>query len=173
MGIRPSRRPAAFECFSVAYEGERFRHTVANQRVARATREMFGCWFGRPLRPLARLSMRALLDETLLRAFALRPAPPALVHPADAALRMRARVLRVLPRRRRPRLRTTIPRRDYPNGYRIETLGPASVGAPDATPGSPGPEPPGGFVTKSSWTISRPDPEWSRWPHHRTRKRSS
>jgi len=34
----------------------------------------------------------------------------------------------VLPRRRRPRLRTTIPRRDYPHGYRIEGIGPAPFG---------------------------------------------
>ena len=136
---------ASFERWSVAYEAERFRHTEANERVARATREMFASWFPKPLRPLVRLSIRALLDETLLRAFALRPAPRALVHAADFALRTRARVLRVLPRRRRPRLRTRMARRDYPQGYRIETLGPEPSTARDgrgaqasaADPGAP------------------------------------
>jgi len=40
------------------------------------------------------------------------------------ALRARARVLRRVPKRRRAQLRTEIPRADYPNGYRIESLGP-------------------------------------------------
>ena len=133
MGIRdlPSEL-ASFERFSVAYERDRFRHTEANERVAHATREMFASWFPQPLRPLVRVSIRALLDESLLRAFALQPAPPLLVRAADAALRARARLLRVLPRRQRPRLRTTIPRRDYLQGYRIEGIGPPPFGVPEA-----------------------------------------
>jgi len=43
---------------------------------------------------------------------------------SEAALRMRARVLRVLPARRTPRLRTAMPRPTYPRGYRIEDVGP-------------------------------------------------
>jgi hypothetical protein len=114
----------AFERFSIDYESERFRHTEASARVALATREMFAAWFPRPLRPLVRLSIRALLDESLRRAFALPPAPRPLVVAADAALRLRARLLRAGPKRHHPRLRTTIARRDHPGGYRIEGLGP-------------------------------------------------
>ena len=35
------------------------------------------------------------------------------------------KVVRLLPPRRRPRLRTTLPRRSYPCGYSIDELGPA------------------------------------------------
>jgi len=37
---------------------------------------------------------------------------------------LRARLLRLLPDRRRPHLRTAMRRRSYPQGYRIESIGP-------------------------------------------------
>ena len=40
------------------------------------------------------------------------------------ALRLRARLLRWVPARRHPRLRTEMRHRSYPRGYRIEELGP-------------------------------------------------
>jgi hypothetical protein len=119
---------AAFEAQSVDYERDRFRYTVANARVAASTREMFAAWFPQALRPLVRLSIRGLLDETLLRAFGLEPAPRFVGRAADLALRTRARLLRVLPKRRQPKLRTRLARRDYPDGYRIESLGPPPFG---------------------------------------------
>jgi hypothetical protein len=114
----------AFERFSRGYEAEHFRATEANRRVALATREMFAGWFPGFARPLVRRSIHALLDEPLLRAFGMAPAPRWLQRAADLALRARAGMLRALPKRRRPRLRTRMARADYPQGYRIETLGP-------------------------------------------------
>jgi hypothetical protein len=119
---------AAFEAQSREYEKLRFRYTAANARVAAATREMFAAWFPRPLRPLVRLSIRGLLDEPLLRAFGLEAPPRGVARAADLALRLRARLLHVLPKRRKPKLRTRIARRDYPDGYRIEALGPPPSG---------------------------------------------
>jgi mpaB/rubber oxygenase-like protein len=113
-----------FERFNRDYEDEHFRFTEANQCVAFATREMFARWFPRPLRPLVRRSIRALLDESLLRAFGLEPAPRWLSWSVTHSLRARALALRLLPKRKRPRLRTPIPRVDYPDGYQIESLGP-------------------------------------------------
>ena len=110
--------------YNVAYERDAFRFTDANQRVAVATREMFAHWFPAPLRPLVRRSIHALLDPPLLAAFGLKPAPPWLQGAMAATLRARGRVLRWLPKRRRAQLRTEIRRADYPNGYRIESLGP-------------------------------------------------
>jgi len=115
---------AEFECFSRAYEAANFRYTEANRRVALATRELFAGWFPALLRPLVRSSIHALLDPPLLAAFDLRPAPSWLVWAAERALRARAWTLRWLPRGQRPKLRTQIPRADYPQGYRIESLGP-------------------------------------------------
>jgi len=43
----------------------------------------------------------------------------------QGALRLRARLLRWMPARRHPRLRTEMKHRSYPRGYRIEELGPS------------------------------------------------
>jgi len=115
---------AAFERFNVEYERERFRFTEANRSVALATREMFAGWFPAPVRPVVRRAIDGLLDEPLRRAFGLDAAPGWLAGTTAAALRARAALLRLLPKRRRPRLRTRIARADYPDGYRIESLGP-------------------------------------------------
>jgi hypothetical protein len=114
----------AFERFNLDYETANLRFTPANRRVALATREMFAGWFPVFTRPLVRVAINGLLDETLLKAFDLEPAPRWLSRSAELALKARARALRWLPKRRRPHLRTRLPRADYPQGYRIESLGP-------------------------------------------------
>ena len=115
---------ADFERFSGAYEATHFRFTTAGQSVALATRELFAGWFPALLRTLVRRSIDALLDPPLLAAFDQRPAPRWLVWVTERALQARAGALRWLPARRRPKLRTQIPRADYPQGYCIESLGP-------------------------------------------------
>jgi hypothetical protein len=113
-----------FERFNVEYEKQHYRYTDANHRVGTGTREMFVAWFPRPLAPLVRRAMHALMDDPIIEAFGFpRPSPwmRALV---TGGLRLRARVLRWLPPRLRPRLRTEMRRRLYPQGYVIEELGP-------------------------------------------------
>jgi hypothetical protein len=116
-----------FDRFNREYEREHFRFTEANQRVGAATREVFVRWFPRPLAPLVRSAIYSLLDDPVLNAFGFpRPArwTRGLVM---SAMRLRARLGRFLPARRRPRLRTEMKHRTYPAGYQIEQLGP--VGA--------------------------------------------
>jgi hypothetical protein len=113
---------ASFARFSEDYETAEFRHTPANAAVGGATRALFMGWFPRPLRPLVRRAIHAMLDDRLRAAFGW-PAPPAwLCRAVAAALRLRAVCVRLLPAR--PRYRTRIARADYPHGYRIEALGP-------------------------------------------------
>lgn len=118
---------ADFAAFSSDYEKRNFRPQPASRQVALATREMFASWFPAPLRPLVRRSIHALLDPPLLAALDLQPAPRWLQRTVAAALRCRARLLRWLPRRRQPMLRTRIARAAYPRGYDIATLGPAAA----------------------------------------------
>ncbi|EXI65641.1 MAG: hypothetical protein AW08_03012 [Candidatus Accumulibacter adjunctus] len=118
---------ADFAAFSSEYEGRNFRPLAACRQVALATREMFAGWFPAPLRPLVRRSIHALLDPPLLLALDLQPAPRWLQRTVEAALRGRARLLRWLPRRRQPKLRTRVARTAYPCGYDIATLGPAAA----------------------------------------------
>jgi hypothetical protein len=120
----------AFETYNRHYERDHFRRAGSNHRVGQATVNMFACWFPRPLHPLVRGAMYALMDEPLIEGFGFpRPSRPMrwLVH---GGLRARARVLRWLPSRRRPQLRTEMKHRSYPDGYHIDELGPRQAGQP-------------------------------------------
>ena len=70
-----------------------------------------------------------MLDEPVLEGFGFPKLSPFMRAVVTAALRLRARLLRLLPARRRPFLRTEMRRRSYPNGYGIEELGPPNCGS--------------------------------------------
>ncbi len=113
-----------YERFNIEYERKNYRYTEANERVGRATLEMFVRWFPRPFAPLVRRSMIAMMDEPVRRGFGF-PEPSRLTcWFMETSLRLRARILRWLPRRRRPHLRTEGKHWTYPKGYIIEELGP-------------------------------------------------
>lgn len=115
---------AAFEKFNRDYERQHFRFSEPSGRVGMATREMFVSWFSRLLAPVTRSAIHALLDDPLREAFGF-PRPARFMRRlAPAMLRLRARVVRWLPDRRRPQLRTEMERKLYPQGYTIEQLGP-------------------------------------------------
>jgi hypothetical protein len=120
---------AEFERFSVDYERQHFRFTEEGARVARATRAMFLRWFPGLPHALGEPALAAVLDEPLRKAIGFPSPPLALERAVTTALRLRGRVVSLLPHRRRPHLRTRIRHRTYPEGYRVETLGP-----PERTP---------------------------------------
>jgi hypothetical protein len=126
MGVK--EWPGSFEevaAFLDAYEARRLGFSAGGSRTATATRDLFVSWFPRPLAPLARAGVVALLDPPLLAAFGYAPAPAWLRAGADLALRARARVVRFLPPRRHPvRVRDAWTVRSYPDGYAVEDLGP-------------------------------------------------
>jgi hypothetical protein len=140
MGIR--NIPAtydAFEAWSRAYERAQFRFAETNQRIGAATRDLFAAWFPRILTPIVHYSIYALLDPPTIAAFGF-PKPLPLSRPlVRAALKLRGRIVRWLPPRRRPRFFTDERNRTYPRGYRISALGPPRLVAAekrraDATP---------------------------------------
>ena len=115
---------ADFERYNLEYEAAQFRYTEASRHVGTATRELFGSWFPSFLRPLVRASIHALLDARLRQAFGFSTPTPGYVRAVDAAMRLRARILRWLPKRITPRMRTEMRHRSYPKGWRLEELGP-------------------------------------------------
>lgn len=141
MGIRDiPERYETFAAYHRDYEATHYRYQESNRRVGEATRELFASWFPRPLRPLVRRTIHALLDEANRRAFGF-PEPPAwLAALATGALRLRAGLLKLLPVRWRPRLRTRLPHRSYPGGWTLNDLGPAWI----AGKTTPNPSPPTG-----------------------------
>lgn len=114
----------AFEAWSRAYEGKTFRYTESNRRIGTATRELFVSWYPRPLAPVVRRAVHALLDDAMLDAFGF-PRPSAGVRGMlDAALKLRGRAVRWLPPRRKPKFFTERPNRSHPRDYEIVSLGP-------------------------------------------------
>jgi hypothetical protein len=125
MGIRDIPESlAGFDAFNRAFEAEHFRYAASNERVGRLASQMLAGWFPPPLRKLVPLGVCALLDEPALSAFGFEPAPRALQTALLAALALRARCLRLLPRPRKPTLRSRVTRRSYPRGYTLDELGP-------------------------------------------------
>ena len=120
-----------FERLNLEYEHKYFRFTPANHRVGSATREMFASWFPAISRPLVRRAIYALLDDPLLVAFGFPRPSPVMRRLVLAALKLRAWGGRLLPRRRKPVLRTQMRQRSYPRGYVIEELGPDVLAATD------------------------------------------
>jgi hypothetical protein len=116
-----------FERFNVEYEREHFRRTDAARRVGTATRDMFLAWFPGLPKPLGAPAMHALMDDALLDAFGFPRSPRAVRLAVEAALRSRARIVSLLPPRRRPRLRTERRTRSYGRRWALEELGPGAV----------------------------------------------
>ena len=125
MGIRDM--PGSFEAFDAfnrAYEKAQFRYSPDNEVIAVATRNLMLSWvLPRPLWGVGAPFVHALIDDELLAAVGLRPAPKWLQRLVRGSVWLRGRFLRLLPPRRRPRLLTHEPNRTYKHGYTIGELG--------------------------------------------------
>lgn len=106
------------------YEADRFGWDEGARKVSDATLDLMGSWYPAPLAPLVRGAARALLDDSLLRAFRYPRPHPAARKAAQGALRLRARAVRLLPPRRAPHHARQNPEiKGYPNGYEVAELG--------------------------------------------------
>ena len=119
--------PDDYETFEHYYDEfavENYEFAPENLALARATRDLLLGWYlPKPLWPLGRPFVHALMDDRLLAAVGL-PRPPATVRlVAEGAIRLRGRIVRRLPARRSPRLITRRRHPTYPDGYTIEELG--------------------------------------------------
>jgi hypothetical protein len=121
---------AELERFNLAYEGSRFAATKEGSRLARAQRDVFLAWFPWIPHALGARGISALLEPHVVEALDLVRPTRFERRAAVSALRLRAMLLRPLPARRRPRLRSTMRRRSYPAGYTIEQLGPPPAATP-------------------------------------------
>lgn len=115
------------------YEHDHFAYDPGGRAVADSTLELM-CTFppnDRVPAPLVRRFARGLMDDPLLDAFRYR-------HPlrlerilARGALRLRGRIVRLMPPRRAAVRTVDLPNiRSYPNGYRVEQLGTFPTGCP-------------------------------------------
>lgn len=114
----------AFERYNRDYERQNFRYSDANRRVGESTRNLFLSWFPKYLRPVLECSFYALMDETVRDAFGF-PHPPQIANwGVETALKLRGKLMRWVPPRKQSSFQTSAPPRSYPNGYKLEDLGP-------------------------------------------------
>ncbi|MEZ5584852.1 MAG: oxygenase MpaB family protein [Candidatus Competibacteraceae bacterium] len=128
MGIRDI--PPTFEVFEQwarAYERSTFRYTPTNRNIGTATRDLFAAWYPRPLAPVVRFAIYALLDETMLDAFRFPHPHPATRRLITGILKLRGRIVRWLPTRRRTNFFVDRPNRTYLSGYTLDSLGPPKM----------------------------------------------
>ncbi|HVU11840.1 MAG TPA: oxygenase MpaB family protein [Phototrophicaceae bacterium] len=113
------------EAFNVAFERDHFRYDPTNTIIGGATRDLLLSWYmPKSLIALGYPAVYALMDDPLREAFGFPNPPEALKKITAGALRARSAVVRLLPERKQPFLRTQMRHRSYPNGYKIEELGP-------------------------------------------------
>lgn len=117
----------AFEDWARAYELRTFRYTDANRKIGAATRDLFASWYPRPLAPVVRASVHALLDDAMLDAFGFPRPLPGVRGLIGGALKLRGRIVRWLPARRKPNFFTNRPNRTHARGYEIGSLGPPGL----------------------------------------------
>ncbi|MBR8640304.1 DUF2236 domain-containing protein [Streptomyces tuirus] len=125
MGIKDI--PETYEEFETcldAYEAAHFAWDEDARRVSDATLDLMASWYPRPLAPVLRTSVLALLDDSLLRAFRYTPPSAATRAWVRRAVRLRGRAVRLLPPRRGPHFaRQNREIKSYPYGYRLAALG--------------------------------------------------
>jgi len=120
---------ALLEYFNLEYERQHFVFCESNRRIGDATCDLFASWFPRPLQPVVRRVIYALLDEPVRLAFGFPKAPRGVRSVVIGALKLRAFVLQFWPARRKPRLRTMMQHSSYPRGYSLEQTGPSYMHA--------------------------------------------
>lgn len=119
--------PSSFESFQEfhhLYEETHFRPSPTNREIADYTIQLLlSFYLPTWLHGIGKPFVRALMDDRLLQAMGMHPAPRWLVKMVEGILKIRAWVLRQLPEPQRPHLITQRYRPTYPEGYRIEELG--------------------------------------------------
>lgn len=116
--------PDEFERFNRDYEAAHFRAEASNGAIGGVTLDLLlGFYMPRIMFPIGRPFARALMDAPLLAAMGFPAAPRLLQRIVPAALGLRAKILRMMPRRKAPHLITRVKRPTYPQGYSIQELG--------------------------------------------------
>lgn len=127
MGIREVPEDfAEFRAVKQEYERSTFGYADTNYEIGTYTMDLLCGWYPRPLRPAVRLGIRSLLDDQMRTAFGFRAAPALVGGVSRAALRARARVMRLMPARSTSRLARDPHNRTYPGyprGYQPADLG--------------------------------------------------
>jgi hypothetical protein len=114
----------AFEQFNLDFEREQFCYSPDNEVIAVATRNLMLSWvLPKWLWKIGAPFVHALIDDRLLAAVGMKPAPVWLQKTVRGSVWLRGQFFRCMPPRRKPRLLTRIKTPTYPAGYVIADLG--------------------------------------------------
>ena len=116
-----------FEKFVREYETKNFVFRQSNLAVGNATIEIVKGWMPFFAKPFVLPVMKCLLDDAMLKALGYSPAPLFLKTLVRGAMKLRAIALRKITFKKYPSFVSTEPNRTYPNGYKIEQLGPENL----------------------------------------------
>ena len=115
---------AGFEELMDSYEAEHFAPDPKTRAVADATLELLVSFYPRIAAKPVEVFSRALMDDALLDAFGFAKPSPIVVAMARGGLRLRARIERFMPPRRKPHYARDLKRiKTYPGGFMVERLG--------------------------------------------------
>jgi len=126
MGIKniPEKREE-LELFFDEYEKKNFVLNKNNKAIATYTENLLLGWFlPRRLYFIGRPFVHAIMDHQLLNAIGSGKPNWLIQNTVDVAFGVRKQIVKILPRRQNPVLRTTLVRKkSYPSGYKVEELG--------------------------------------------------
>ena len=123
---------AGFEELMDSYEAQHFAPDPKTRAVADATLELLVSFYPRILAKPVEVFSRALMDDALLAAFEYEKPSRLAVALARGGLRLRGRVVRFMPPRRKPRHAKDLKRiKTYPGGFMVERLGTFPARMPD------------------------------------------
>ena len=113
------------ERFTIDYERKNFIPDANNHAIAVHTENLFLSWFlPESLYSIGRPFLHAVMDLPLLYAVGFTKPNILIQKGVDTAMRVRKTIVAALPKRSKPVLRTTIPRKEsYPKGYEVHELG--------------------------------------------------
>ena len=117
----------AFEKFNREYEDNCFTYADTNNRVGSSTRDLFASWLPGLFAPLVRQGIYALLDDSMLVSFGFPKPFFGMRSVVRSALKLRGRIVRFLPPRKKPHFFTDDKNRTYLTGYEIKNLGPPKL----------------------------------------------
>jgi hypothetical protein len=109
------------------YEARNFIYRETNRKVADATIRIVQGWLPFFVKPFVLPVMKCLLDTPMLKALGYTQPSPLLKYPVKKAMRLRAWFLRKITFKKYPSFVTTEDNRTYPDGYKIEHLGPGNL----------------------------------------------
>src|SRR5690606_6234468 len=120
----PEKSETLFE-FYEDYQKRNFVLAPENKKVGNATIQLLLGWYlPKPLFSLAKPFVLSIMDEKLIKAMGYKNPPAWVRFLANSFFKMRIVLLRMLPKRTQPLLRTQLKNKTYPKGYSIEKLGP-------------------------------------------------